>query len=156
MRNISSYQKYSTSETVNEKREEANFDIKAFFDAVGEKYEDKGKKEPSPKDVLKAAEEANKKKEEEYKDVIDFIMSKDFEPLDVAKENWKKAGFAQTWDEFKGADDAFKKEAILCYIDFNNDLISKSADAKALAKNGKVDLDYVKSTLAKPKESGKK
>ena len=57
MRNISSYQKYSTSETINEKREEANFDIKAFFDAVGEKYEDKGKNLPTAKEIIDASKD---------------------------------------------------------------------------------------------------
>lgn len=148
MKNISSYQKYSTSETVNEKREEANFDIKAFFDAVGEKYEDKGKNPPTAKEVIDAAKDASKNewnwdKGDEEK-ATNAILSKDFKPSEIVEKSWPKLGFGTTWEEFSKLSDDDKKARIAAFIAYTKSLPNVQ---KFIKGGGKIDDEYVKTVL---------
>ena len=98
-----------------------DFDVNKFLEVVGEpvnkektdsdKSAEKWKKEhPDPaKDTLEKIKEIAEESYKKYKEGIDYMLDKDFEPTEYGREQFKNM-FNQSWDEFKKLDDDKKKE----------------------------------------------
>jgi hypothetical protein len=124
------FQSFSSFESLNEAK--VKFDVNKFLEATGEKKAEEKKELPTPKELYNSMKKTSEDVYNNNKEAIDYIMSKDFEPNEKGKDNFKLL-FRASWDKFKDYTDQQKKNTIA--MGMNYSLIPTIGKDKDISKD---------------------
>jgi hypothetical protein len=104
------FKSFNDFEGINEAK--VKFDVNKFLEETGGKKEDKeSKKTIKFEDLKKTLDEIVKEGYDKNKEVIDYILSKDFEPSEEGKKSFRTI-FRASWDTFNKYNDEQKRNTL--------------------------------------------
>ena len=142
--NFGRIKSFGSFETLNEGRiKDVKFDSDVFLKvAKGEKVEKK-EKAPDIEKVLDILTKQENDSKEEFSDVFELVLGKDFEPTDKGKETFEKM-FGVSWEDFKKSNDDQKKSILKSTLSNLSSLLKGAGGMKDVVVDKKMILNYLK------------